>query len=150
HVPIRANIKDDDRAYLRTLGYAAPPGKLLNISTRLRVQTGDAVLISGFIITGSDAKTVLIRGIGPSLGTVGVADALQNPTLALFQGNTQLQANDDWFDTQGDAIRATGLQPVFNTESAILIARPAGNTTAIVRDKNGAVGNALVEVYRLD
>ncbi len=67
HFPYRTTINDDDRAYLRTLGYAPPPGKLLNISTRMRVQTGDAVLICGFIITGAESKTVMIRGIGPSL-----------------------------------------------------------------------------------
>ena len=149
HFPYRTNINDDDRAYFRTLGYAAPPGKLLNISTRLRVQNGDAVLISGFIITGSEAKTVLIRGIGPSLGDVGVADALQNPTLGLFQGSTQLQANDDWFETQGDAIRATGLQPVYSTESAILRTLAPGSYTAVVRGKNDTTGVGVVEVYDL-
>jgi hypothetical protein len=149
HFPYRTTINDDDRAYLRTLGYAAPPGKLLNISTRLRVQTGDAVLISGFIITGSESKTVLIRGIGPSLSSLGVSDALQNPTLTLFQGNAQLQANDDWFETQGDEIRATGLQPVFSTESAILRTLAPGSYTAVVRGKNDSTGVGVVEVYDL-
>jgi len=149
HFPYRTTINDDDRAYFRTLGYAAPPGKLLNISTRLRVQTGDAVLISGFIINGTEPKTVLIRGIGPSLSDVGVPGALQNPTLTLFQGNTQLQANDDWFETQGDAIRATGLQPVYSTESAILRTLPPGSYTAAVRGKNDTTGVAVVEVYDL-
>ena len=149
HFPYRTTINDDDRAYFRTLGYAAPPGKLLNISTRLRVQTGDAVLISGFIITGTEPKTVLIRGIGPSLSDVGVPGALQNPTLALFQGNTQLQANDDWFETQSDEIRATGLQPVYSTESAILRTLAPGSYTAVVRGKNDTTGVGVVEVYDL-
>jgi hypothetical protein len=149
HFPYRTAINDDDRAYLRTLGYAAPPGKLLNISTRLRVQTGDAVLISGFIINGSESKTVLIRGIGPTLGDVGVTGALQNPTLTLFQGDTQLEINDDWSDTHGDAIRATGLQPVYNTESAILRTLVPGSYTAAVRGKNDTTGVGLVEVYDL-
>jgi hypothetical protein len=149
HFPYRTAINDDDRACLRTLGYAAPPGKLLNISTRLRVQTGDAILISGFIINGSEPKTVLIRGIGPSLGDVGVIGALQNPTLTLFQGDTQLQTNDDWFDMQGDAIRATGLQPVYSTESAILRTLAPGSYTAAVRGKNDTTGVGIVEVYDL-
>jgi hypothetical protein len=149
HFPYRTTINDDDRAYLRTLGYAAPPGKLLNISTRLRVQTGDAVLISGFIITGSEPKTVLIRGIGPSLGDIGVPNALQNPTLALFQGNTQLEANDDWFETQSEEKRATGLQPVYSTESAILRTLDPGSYTAVVRGKNDTTGVSVVEVYDL-
>jgi hypothetical protein len=149
HFPYRTDINDDDRAYFRTLGYAAPPGKLLNISTRLRVQSGDAVVISGFIITGSQSKTVLIRGIGPSLGDVGVSGALQNPTLELFQGMTSLQTNDDWFETQADQLRATGLQPVYSTESAILRTLAPGSYTAIVRGKNDTTGIGVVEVYDL-
>ena len=62
-----------------------PPRSLLNISTRLQVLTGDKVLIGGFIITGTDPKKVLIRGIGPSLSGVGVV--LPDPTLELHQGN---------------------------------------------------------------
>lgn len=153
HFPYRTSINDDDRAYFRTLGYAAPPGKLLNISTRLRVQTGDAVLISGFIITGSEAKTVMIRGIGPSLEGAGVPGALQNPTLALFQstggGNVELETNDDWFETQAEEKRATGLQPVFSTESAILRTLAPGSYTAVVRGKNNTTGIGVVEVYDL-
>lgn len=153
HFPYRTTINDDDRAYLRTLGYMSPPGKLLNISTRMRVQTGDAVLICGFIITGSEAKTVMIRGIGPSLEGLGVPDALQNPTLTLFQstsgGNTELEMNDDWSDSSGDEKRATGLQPVFSTESAILRTLAPGAYTAIVRGKNNTTGVGVVEVYDL-
>lgn len=153
HFPYRTTVSDDDRAYLRTLGYAAPPGKLLNISTRLRVQTGDAVLISGFIITGTEPKTVMIRGIGPTLTAVGVPGALQNPTLTLFQstsgGNVQLEANDDWFESQADEKRATGLQPTFSTESAILRTLAPGSYTAVVRGKADTQGVGVVEVYDL-
>lgn len=149
HFPYRTTINDDDRAYFRTLGYAAPPGKLLNISTRLRVQTGDAVLISGFIITGSEPKTVMIRAIGPTLSAAGVPGALQNPTLTLFQGAAQLEANDDWFESQAEEKRATGLQPTFSTESAILRTLPPGSYTAVVRGKNGTTGVGVVEVYDL-
>ena len=149
HFPYRTTINDDDRAYLRTLGYAPPPGKLLNISTRMRVQTGDAVLICGFIITGTEPKTIVIRGIGPSLGALGVTGALQNPTLTLFQGDTQLEMNDDWHETNADEKRATGLQPVFSTEAAILRTLAPGSYTAIVRGKNDTSGIGIVEVYDL-
>ena len=150
----RDTINDDDRLYLRTLGYAPPPGKLLNISTRLRVQSGDAVLISGFIITGSEPKTVVVRGIGPSLAALGVADALQNPTLTLFQstsgGNVQLEANDDFFQSpRSEEIRALGLNPEFSTESAILRTLAPGAYTAVVRGKNNTTGVGVVEVYDL-
>ena len=58
--------------------------------------------------------------------------------------------NDNWRDKNETAIAASGFAPTDNAESAILIARPPGNTTAIVRGKNGGIGNALVEVYRLN
>jgi hypothetical protein len=57
--------------------------------------------------------------------------------------------NDNWRDTNEAAIVASGFAPGDNAESAILISRPAGNTTAIVRGADGGIGNALVEVYRL-
>jgi hypothetical protein len=47
--------------------YGKPMSTLLNISTRTNVRTGDKVLIGGFTITGTEQKTVIVRGIGPSL-----------------------------------------------------------------------------------
>src|SRR5204863_9089205 len=70
------------------------PPTLLNISTRMRVLTDDKVLIGGFIITGTELKRVLIRGIGPSLNGVGVT--LSDPTLELHQGSMTIAVNDDW------------------------------------------------------
>src|SRR5205085_7027155 len=76
-------------------------GKLLNISTRLRVLGGDNVLIGGFIITGSDPKKVIIRAIGPSLTASGISGALDDPTLELHDGSGRIIfTNDNWKDTQ--------------------------------------------------
>ena len=61
--------------------------KTLNISTRLRVETGDNVLIGGFIITGTAQKSIAVRGLGPSLAQVGISDALADPTLELHVSN---------------------------------------------------------------
>jgi hypothetical protein len=92
-----------------------------------------------------------VRAIGPSLAGLGVPDTLQDPTLSLHDGSGAMIAeNDNWRDTNEAAIAASGFAPGNNAESAILISRPAGNTTAIIRGKNGGIGNALVEVYRLD
>jgi len=67
---------------------------LANLSTRLKVETGDNALIGGFIITGTQPKKVIVRAIGPSLG---IAGQLANPTLELHDGaGTLLAANDDW------------------------------------------------------
>ena len=148
--PYRASINDDDRAYFRTIGYAPPPAKLLNISTRMRVLNGDAVLIAGFIVTGPESKRVVIRGIGPSLEARGVSGVLQNPTLELFDSNNvSIAANENWSDTQLDELRETGLQPEFNTEAAIVRTLPPGAYTAVVRGSNNTTGVGVVELYDL-
>lgn len=125
--------------------------QLANISTRGFVSTGDNVLIGGFISgPGSDDGKVLMRAIGPSLANAGVSGALQNPTLELFNGNgDSIAFNDDWQDTAGDEILATGLAPTDGSESAILSALVAGSYTIIVRGVDDSTGIALVEAYHL-
>jgi hypothetical protein len=133
-------------------GTATPtptPNTLLNISTRLRVLTGDNVLIGGFIITGSDAKKVLIRGIGPSLINAGVQGALADPTLELHQGSSTIYLNDNWKDTQQAEIEATTIPPSNDLESAIVITLQPGAYTAILRGQNNGIGVGLIEVYDL-
>src|SRR5438552_4627799 len=127
----------------------AANAKLTNISTRGFVQTGDNVMIGGFILgAASEPGSVVIRAMGPSLTPFGVANALADPTLALIDGNGMLIAsNDNWKDTQQTAIQNTGLQPSNDLESAIFAILPVANYTAIVRGKNGSSGGALVEVY---
>jgi hypothetical protein len=130
----------------------APPPIMLNISTRMRVLTGDQVLIAGFIITGTDLKRVLIRGIGPSLSGVGAT--LPDPTLELHQGNTTLVTNDNW-KTRSDGtsqqadIEETTIPPANDLESAIVVSLSPGAYTAVLADKNGATGVGLVELYDL-
>ncbi len=130
-----------------------PPPVLLNISTRMRVLTSDQVLIGGFIITGSDPKKVIIRGMGPSLSGVGVT--LSDPTLELHQGNTTLATNDNWKiddqtgQSQEATIRATTIPPGSDLESALVATLVPGAYTAILAGKNGGTGVGLVEVYDL-
>lgn len=128
-----------------------PLNRLLNISTRLRVQTGDNVLIGGFIIDGTDPKEVIVRAIGPSLGNFGVADPLANPILELhYPDGTTVVTNNNWRDDQEAEIMATGLAPSDNLESAIVATLDPGPYTAIVRGVNGGTGVGLVETYDLD
>lgn len=136
----------------RVLRGAVPPlGKALNISTRGKVGTGEDVLIAGFIINGTGPKRVIVRAIGPSLGSAGVPDPLADPTLTLYNSNHAVVAqNDNWRDTQEAEIEATGLAPHNNLESAIVATLAPGTYTAIVSGKNGGTGNALAEVYDLD
>lgn len=123
----------------------------LNISTRSRVETGDDVLIGGFILNGTAAKQVLLRAIGPSLQQSNVPDALADPTLELHRADGSLiTLNDNWKDTQQTEIQATQLAPQNDLESAILVTLQPGGYTAIVRGKNGTTGVGLVEAYDLE
>ncbi|HKP03606.1 MAG TPA: TIGR02597 family protein [Chthoniobacterales bacterium] len=130
-----------------------PSAQTLNLSTRMRVQTGDGVGIGGFIITGTAPKQVLIRGIGPSLSGFGVPDALADPTLELH-GPTGFVTvtNDNWRDdpAQEALIIASGLPPASNQEAAVDATLPPGAYTAILAGKNNASGVALIEVYDLN
>jgi hypothetical protein len=127
------------------------PSVLGNISTRLRVLSGDNALIGGMIATGTSEKNVIIRAIGPSLTGLGIPGALADPTLELYQGNTLLFSNDDWQDsTQHAEIQSSGFAPSNNAEAAIIWAlTPNQGYTAIVRGKNGTTGVGVVEVYDL-
>jgi len=106
-------------------------------------------MIGGFI-SGNGIVRVIVRALGPTLSQFNVPNVLADPTMELRDVNgTLLASNDDWQETQQAEIQASGKAPPNAKESAIIIVRPAGNTTAIVRGKNDATGNALVEVYIL-
>jgi hypothetical protein len=126
--------------------------KLGNISTRALVQTGDNVMIGGFIITGAEQKRVIVRAIGPSLAQYGITNPLADPTLELHNGSgTVIGLNDNWMDAPNkQEIIDSGLAPSNNLESAILTSLSPGNYTAIVRGVNNGTGVALVEVYGLN
>ena len=123
---------------------------LANTSTRGFVETGDDVLIGGFIIGNGGSDTVLVRAIGPSLADSGVATPLADPTLDLYDSNgVVIRSDDDWRDSQESLIQSTGLAPTNDAESAIIRSLEAGSYTAIVRGKDGGAGVALIEVYNL-
>ena len=116
----------------------------------MRVQTDGNVGIGGFIITGTTPKTVIIRGIGPSLTQSGVPGALADPVLELHSfPNFTTVTNDNWQDDPAQAalISAAGLAPTNNLESAIDATLNPGSYTAIVRGNNNTSGVGLVEVY---
>ena len=129
-------------------GATAPQPRFANISTRLRVETGNNVLIAGFIVTGYATKEVLVRAIGPSLNS---NTALPNPRLELFDNDGRLVAsNDNWQDAlnRQEIIDST-IPPSHQLESAVLRFLPDGPYTAVVRDVGGGSGVGLVEVYDL-
>jgi hypothetical protein len=127
------------------------PARLANISTRLRVETGDNALIGGFIVTGTPAKKVILRAIGPSLP---FADRLANPTMELRDSDGGLlDSNDNWVDSLNQqAIIDSTIPPKNDLESAILVTLAANNSryTAIVRGVDNGTGTGVVEVYDLD
>jgi hypothetical protein len=124
--------------------------QLANISTRGLVQTGDNVMIGGFIVQGELPATVIVRAIGPSLTQYNVPNALQDPTLELHDGTGVIGGNDNWQDDPGAAqIQANNLAPSDPRESATIVTLQPGNYTAIVRGKDGTTGVALVEAYVL-
>jgi hypothetical protein len=129
-----------------------PVAQALNLSTRMRVQTGDNVGIGGFIIAGSASKHVLLRAIGPSLTPFGIPDALADPAMELHgPGAFVTITNDNWREdpAQEAAILATGIPPANDLESAIDMTLAPGAYTAIVRGTGNTSGVALVEAYDL-
>jgi hypothetical protein len=129
---------------------AAQDSKVANISTRGKVETGDNVMIGGFIIGGDQPSRVLVRAIGPSLAAAGVTRALGDTTLEMYDASGALLAsNDDWRTDQEGEIAATTIPPRDDRESAIVRILPPGNYTALVRGNGDTTGVALVEVYNL-
>ncbi len=127
---------------------AVQPVTLANISSRAVVQTGDNVLIGGFIVTGTQLKRAILRAIGPSLNLAG---KLSDPILELYSGNQLVTSNDDWGTaSNAQEIMGTGVAPTNARESAILMSLAPGPYTALVRGFNGATGIGVVEAYDLD
>jgi hypothetical protein len=128
---------------------ASVTSKLVNISTRGLVQTGDNVLIAGTIVVGPANQKVILRALGPSTGVPG---AMADPTLELHDSNgTILEANDNWMDSPNkQAIIDSTVPPTNDLESAIVRTLTPANYTAIVRGAGGTTGIAVVEVYALN
>jgi len=125
--------------------------KAINLSTRVLVQTGDKVGIGGFIITGTAPKHVIMRAIGPSLVRFGITDPLADPVLELHgPAGFSTIVNDNWRDTQEAEIQATGIPPIDDRESAVIVTLVPGAYTSIVRGNGGTSGVALVEIYDLN
>jgi len=130
----------------------AAPSRLVNISTRMQVGTGDDVLIGGFIIQGDQLKKVILRAIGPSLTNSGVTGALQDPQMELYDSTgALLDANDNWQESlDSGEIIDSGLAPPDPREAAIVARLAPGSYTAIISGVNDTTGIGLVESYTLD
>lgn len=128
--------------------------RLINISARAEVQSGSGLLIAGFVVSGDTSKTMLIRGVGPTLANYGVTGVLANPKLELYRESTVIASNDDWGgDAQVQAIMkqvgAFDLTSATSKDAALLITLPPGVYSAQVRGVGDTTGVALVEVYEV-
>src|SRR5438045_1014642 len=120
----------------------------VNLSTRMVVQTGDNVLIGGFIVYGSGQKRIAVRAIGPSLS---IAGTLSDPLLELHDAAGNIMAsNDNWRSTQEAEIIASGLAPANDLESALIATLNPGPYTVVVKGVDNGTGVGVMEVYDLD
>jgi len=124
------------------------PAMLANISSRLRVEKGDNVLIAGFIVTGARPKRLMVRALGPSIPVAGV---LADPRLEIYKGSTLVATNDNWREANNSQeMTQSRLAPARDLEAAILDMFDPDAYTAIVSGAGAATGVSLVEVYDLD
>ncbi len=130
--------------------YTSANSKLMNISARAFVGTGDNVLIGGFVVTGG-TKQVIIRGAGPSLALSGIRNTLNDPVINLYSGQTIIASNDDWRDNSNvQSIQATGLAPTNGLEAALLVTLAPGPYTVIMSGLGGTTGIGLLSIDDLD
>ena len=123
----------------------------LNLSTRGVVSIGDNALIGGFIVTGTEPKTIVLRALGPSLGRYGLSHTLRDPVLKVYNSSrTLIATNDNWqSDPHNADIKKNGLAPSNLLESATLQPLTPGAYTVIVAGKDSIPGTGLVELYDL-
>ncbi len=135
--------------------FTATSPRLINVSARARVGTGDGVLIAGFVIGGASPVKVLVRAGGPSLIPYGVAGALENPKLELYNSSgAKVAENDDWagsadIKTAADSVYAFGYASNTSKDAALLVTLEPGSYTAQASGVAGTTGVALVEVYEV-
>jgi hypothetical protein len=137
-----------------TVAAATDTGRLINLSNRGVVGTGTNILITGFVVGGSTARTVLIRASGPALAPFLVSGFLADPQLMLYAGPTLLGANQGWGGASAIAQAAASVGAFAwpspsSADSALLLTLPPGAYTAEVSGFTGDTGIALVEVFEV-
>ena len=135
--------------HLENTKFPTVGSQALNLSTRGFVGTGDNVLIGGFIVTGTQPKTIVLRALGPSLSSFGVSGVLTNPVLKVYNASrTLIATNDNWqSDPNHSTVTSNGLAPTNPAESAMTLSLAPGAYTVIVTGSNGHPGIGLVEAY---
>ena len=147
--------RDSQRTGFQLVGsFSGTTGRLGNLSVRTRAGTGGDTLIAGFVVAGSGVRTLLVRGVGPTLAAFGVTGALADPSIALFSGSSLLAANDDWgqASNQGQVISTAAAVGAFplpsgSRDAALLRDFGVGGYTVQVSGADGSSGIALMEAY---
>jgi hypothetical protein len=131
--------------------------RLTNISVLAPVGSSNSNLILGFVIGGGPTKPLLVRGIGPALGTYGVPGSLGDPTLSLYGGSQLLESNDDWgMAPNANQIASTSARlggfplPQDSRDAALLSVLDRGDNTVQLSGKGASSGLALIELYDAD
>jgi hypothetical protein len=131
--------------------FGASTPRLVNVSARTQVGTGDNLLIAGFVVGGQTPVRVLIRAVGPTLAAFGVGGVLADPKLDVFSGSTVVASNDNWdAPTAANFSRVGAFAFTAGSRDAALVATlQPGSYTAQVSGVNSTSGVALVELYEL-
>lgn len=131
--------------------FAATTPRLVNVSARTQVGTGDNILITGFSITGSTPVRLLIRAVGPTLASFGVGGVLANPRLEIYSGTTRVGENDNWSPADAATFSSVGAFDLNanSLDAALVTTLNPGTYTAQISGVNNTTGVALVEVYQL-
>jgi hypothetical protein len=130
--------------------------RLINLSTRGSVGTGENILIAGLVVQGTDNKRILIRGIGPTLGVFGVTGVLADPQIVVVRGSTTVASNDNWGQATNASEIATVTQQVGgfaltagSRDAALFLTLPPGTYTVQLSGVNNTSGNGLIEAYEV-
>jgi arabinan endo-1,5-alpha-L-arabinosidase len=147
--------------YDADLGEPGTPGfdqqaRLVNISARTHVGTGDSILIAGFVINGNVPRRVMVRGTGPTLANFGVSGVLPDPMLQLYSGSAVIAQNDNWTaapnvaEIQAVGGHKLGAETRDSRDATLVLTLLPGAYTAHVSGVNNTTGIGLVEVYDLE
>lgn len=138
------------------LSNSASGQRLANVSTLGAIRVGDDALLTGFVVSGTAPKRVLVRAAGPSLAQFGVGGVLARPQLTLYSGSTAVATNVGWSTSADVAAIAAGAAQVgafalgaTSADAALIANLDAGAYTARVTGAGGATGIALLEIYEL-
>jgi hypothetical protein len=130
---------------------ASGTSRLVNVSARAPVGTGNDVLVVGFAVGGTGNRNVLIRAIGPTLAAFGVAGTLADPKLDVFQNGVVLRASDNWNPNLAPLFASVGAFALTanSADAALALSLAPGTYTVQVSGVGNTTGVALVEVYEL-